>query len=139
MDDFNILTDKDKQDISYKACVGGAIMIGAAVGRFAPVQPFGVLAVAAAGLALGLLTCKRLSQAIEHKLFSQNDTLNDQELLQTLRILRDETGVASKSDAMRLLSHIRFEAYQKGQSLKYEKNACLPMKVAANQILSTRV
>ncbi|EIC28955.1 MULTISPECIES: hypothetical protein [Methylomicrobium] len=137
MEDFNILTDKDKQDMSYKACVGGAILMGAAVGRLGMLP--GLLAGAATGLAFGLLTCKRLSPAIERKLFSQNERLNDQELLQTLRILRDETGVTSKSDAMRLLGYVRFEANQKGQSLKNGRNACMPMKVAANQILSVRV
>lgn len=134
MDDFNILTDKGRLDLTDKACVGRAILMGPAVGRLGLLS--GVLAGAATGLAFGLLTCKRLSPAIEHKLVSQNERLNDQELLQALRIIRDETGVTSKSDAMRLLSYIRFEANQKRQALKHGNNACLAMKVAANQILS---
>lgn len=134
MDDFNILTDKDKQDISYGACVGGSVLIGAAVGRFGMLP--GLFAGAAAGLAFGLLSCKRLAPAIERKLFAQNERLHDHELLQALRLIRDETGVTSKADAMQLLSYVRSESAQKGQSLKNGKNTCMPMRVAASQLLS---
>lgn len=136
MDDFTILTDKDKLDMSYGACVGGFIVTGAAFGRLALLP--GLLTGAAVGLTVGLIACRRLSPAIERKLFSHNDQLSDQELLQALRLIRDETGVNTKSDAMFLLSQVRMESSQKGQSLFNNKTACMPMRIAANHLLSAR-
>jgi hypothetical protein len=98
----------------------------------------GLLAGAATGLAIGLLTCKRLSPAIERKLFSEHERLSEHEILQVLRVVRDETGVQTKSDAMYLLSHVRREIALKGQSISKESRSCLPARIAAHQILSRR-
>lgn len=105
MDDFNIITDEDKTDLSYGACVLGTTLTGLAVGRFAGVQ--GLLAGGGVGLAIGLLTCKTLSGPIKKKLFSQTGRLSDHELAQALQAVRQQTSVTRKSDAMLLLSLAR--------------------------------
>jgi hypothetical protein len=137
VDDFSVFTDKDRQDISYGACIGGMVLVGAAVGRLAMLP--GLFAGAAAGLAIGLVTCKRLSPAIEQKIFSQNEKLSDFEVLHTLRVIRDETGIKTKADAMYLLSYLRSEVVPKGQAVNNGKLSCIPLRMAANQILSNRV
>lgn len=136
MDNFNLFTPQDRQDVSYAACIGGSTAIGLAVGRFGLLP--GILAGAAAGFAIGLLTCRKVSPAIERKLFSKSEKLTDQELLEVLKIVREETGIQSKSDAMYLLSHARHEMVTKGGKLKISGHACVPIRTAANQIISHR-
>jgi hypothetical protein len=136
MDEFTFLTDKDRQNISYGACVGGSVLLGLGVGRVAQLP--GLLAGAATGLAIGLLTCKRLSPAIEHKLFSEHERLSEREILQVLRVVRDETGVQTKTDAMYLMSQIRRELALKGHNISKESRSCLPARIAAQQMLSRR-
>jgi hypothetical protein len=68
MDDFNIISEQDTRDLSYGSCVAGSALTGLAVGRILGLQ--GLLAGAAAGLALGLLTCRHLQEPIKRKLFS---------------------------------------------------------------------
>lgn len=137
MDDFNVVSAKDRQDLSYLACVGGMALVGAAVGRFGALP--GLFAGAATGLAIGLLTCKRLSPAIEKKIFSSKERLSDAELLSALRVVRDQTGVQTKSEAMYLLSQARTAAAAGGSSLQDSQNACVPPRIAAVQLLSHRV
>ena len=105
MDDFNIISEQDKKDLSYGACVAGSALTGMAVGRFIGLQ--GLLAGAAAGLAFGLLACRHLQEPIKKKLFSDTGRLTDQELAQAPRAVRLETGVQSKADAMYLLAAAR--------------------------------
>jgi hypothetical protein len=136
MDDFNFFTNQDRQDISYAACLGGTVLVGGAVGRFGGL--YGLLGGAAVGLAIGLVTCHRLSPAIEQKLFSRTAALTEQELLQTLRVLREQTGAQSKSDAMYLLSYARHAMVAQGPSINKQANACMPARAAANQLLSHR-
>ena len=136
MDDFNSLNMLDKKDISYGACVAGATVLGIAVGGFVPV--IGPIAGAVTGVALGLLTFRKISPAIEQILLSKNGKLTDQELLQVLRIVLDETGVRSKSEAMYLLSHARREMASKGKRLQSGNRSCLPIKVAAKKLLSQK-
>lgn len=136
MDDFNLFTEQDRQDISYGACVGGATLVGAAVGRFGMLP--GLLAGAGVGLAIGLLTCRKLSPSIERKLFSKNQGLTDQELLQVLKIVRDETGAQSKSDAMYLLGYARVAMAKNGESIWGDTKSCQPIRVVANRLLSLR-
>src|SRR6185503_8287456 len=104
---FNIITEEDKEQMSYVACVGGATITGMAVGRFVGVQ--GVLIGAAAGAAYGLLTCRRLAPAIKRKLFSRGDKLSDHELAQVLQAVKEQSDVRTKSEAMNLLAAAREE------------------------------
>jgi len=134
-DDFNLFSPKDRQDLSYGACIGGTTLTGAAVGRFGMLP--GLLAGAAVGLALGLLTCKRLSPAIEKKIFSTNERLTEAELASALRVMRDQTGVRDKSDAMFLFSQLRV-AVANGTDLRKGQNACVAPRIAASQLLSSR-
>ena len=136
MDDFNLFTQKDRQDISYGACIGGSVLIGAAVGRVAMLP--GLLAGAATGLAIGLLACKRLSPAIERKIFANNERLTDGELASVLKVLRDQTGVQTKSEAMYLFSQARAAASANGKNLAVRPMACVPPRMAASQLLSQR-
>ena len=136
MDDFNLFSTKDRQDISYAACLGSTTLIGASVGRLGMLP--GLLAGAATGLAIGLLTCKRLSPVIEKKIFSNSEPLSEGELLSVLRLIREQTGVNTKSDAMYLLTQVRSVAGAGGESLSANPSACLPPRVAATQLLSKR-
>jgi hypothetical protein len=137
MEDFNLFSQKDRQDISYAACLGGTTLVGAAVGRFGMLP--GLLAGAATGLVIGLLTCKSLSPAIEKKIFSSTERLSEGELLSVLRVIRDQTGVQTKSEAMYLLGQARAAAAASGESIRSNQNACVPPRVAAVQLLSRRV
>ncbi len=105
MDDFLLFSAKDRQDISYVACVGGTTLTGLAVGRFGMLP--GLLAGGVAGLAMGLLSCRLLAPAIEKKLFDPAERLSEQELSSVLKVIRDQTGVRDKSDAMYLLALVR--------------------------------
>lgn len=136
MDDFNLLTTKDRQDMSYALCLGGATIGAVAIGRFVGLP--GVIAGAATGLAIGLLTCKRLTPVIEKKLFSTTDSLTDHELLTVLRLLREETGVRSKSDAMYLLSQVKVAVLIRGEAIHNNQAACMLPRVAAAELLSRR-
>ena len=136
MEEFGFFTDRDRKDASYAACVGGATLVGAAVGRFALLP--GLLAGAATGLAIGLLACERLSPAIGRKLFSQHERLSEQEVLQALRALRDETGVQTKNDAMYLLGHLRSVGTLQSHALSKEMKTSLPARIAAQRILAHR-
>jgi len=137
MENFSVFSTKDRQDISYAACIGGTTISGMAIGRFGMLP--GVVAGAMAGLALGMLTCKKLSPAIEKKLFSGTEPLSESELLSVLRVIRDQTGVQTKSEAMYLLSQARVAAAASGEKLRASQNVCVPPRVAAHQLLSRRV
>jgi hypothetical protein len=134
MDDFNVISEQDRHAVSYGACVGGTTLVGMAVGRFVGLQ--GVLAGAAVGLAYGLLTCKKLAPAIERKIFSSQERLSDVELASVLRVVRDQTGVQSKADAMYLLSQVRALAQSRPEAVQKPGNACVPPRTAAAQLLA---
>lgn len=136
MEDFDLFSPKDRQDLSYGACVGGSVLVGAAVGRLGMLP--GLLAGAAAGLALGLLTCRRLSPAIERKIFSTHERLSEFELASVLKVLRDQTGVPTKSDAMYLFSQVRAAAAAGADNLHGTATACVPPRLAATQLLARR-
>lgn len=105
--DFNLITEQDKQDVAYGACVGGMAITVIGVGRFLGVQ--GVVAGAVVGAAWGLLTCKRLAPAIKQKLFTQASRLDDGEVVQALQALRETKPGLSKPEALRLLAGVRQE------------------------------
>ena len=111
-DDFNLFTDDDRATTAYRMCVAGTTITGAAVGRWGGL--YGVLAGGAAGLAYGLMTCKKLSPYIERKLFSRNAKLSDAELSKVLKEVRNQTGVRSKSSALALLADARREMFRRG-------------------------
>jgi hypothetical protein len=116
MEDFDPLSAKDRQDVSYVACIGGTTLVGAAVGRFGGLP--GLVGGAAVGLAIGLLTCKRLAPAIEKKIFSSSERLTEGEVLSAIRVIRDQTGVRSKTEARYLLSQVRAAAAASGESIR---------------------
>jgi hypothetical protein len=136
MEDFNLFSTKDRQDISYLTCVGGTTLITASIGRIGMLP--GLLAGAATGLMIGLIMCKRLSPAIERKIFSSSERLTDSELISVLRLIRDQTGVQTKSEAMYLLSQARLAAVANGGSIRESSSACLSPRVAAVQLLAQR-
>lgn len=137
MDDFNLFSLQDRQDISYAACIGGSVILGGMVGSFSRSTP-GILIAAAVGLALGLLACKQFNPAIEKKIFSGTERLSEGELLSALRVVRDQTGVQTKSEAMYLLSQARSAAIAKGDDIRNKQNSCVPPRIAASQLLSMR-
>lgn len=136
MEDFNFFTQKDRQDISYGACVGATTLVGAGVGRFLGL--YGLLAGAAAGIAYGLVACRALSPAIEDKLFSANARFTEPELLQVLRALNQHAGVATKSDGMYLLTAVQHSASAQGLNRATPPRTCMPMRVAAAQMLASK-
>ena len=133
MDNFNIFTEKDKSDISYGACVAGSALVGAGVGRFLGLQ--GLLAGAGAGLIIGLISCRKLKEPIKKKIFSKNSRLTEHELSIALSVIRDETGVSSKSDAMFLLGVARQEFASKPGAYNGNKNSPQSMRQAAKHLL----
>ena len=65
MDDFTMITDEDKANLSYSACVAATTLTGMAIGRFAGLQ--GLLIVGGAGVVAGLLTCRHMEEPLKHK------------------------------------------------------------------------
>ena len=135
-DSFNILTDADKRDISYGACVAGSALIGAGVGRFLGLQ--GLLAGAGAGLVIGLMACPKLQEPIKRKIFSQNARLTDQELTQAMAVVRSETPVTSKSDAMYLLGVARQQYASNPGAFDGRRTSVPPLRSAAQQLLANK-
>jgi hypothetical protein len=134
-DDFTFLTEKDRRQDAYLLCVGGTTLIGLATGAALAVP--GMLAGAAEGLAVGLLTCRRLSPVIERKLFSRTESLSDRDLLTVLKVVRDAGGVRTKSEAMYLFSQVR-TALAAGPDSLSDPGVCLPPKLAAKRLLAYR-
>jgi hypothetical protein len=110
MDDFTIITDEDKADVSYGACVAATTLTGVAIGRFAGLQ--GLLVVGGAGLVAGLLACRYMEEPIKQKLFGGAGALTDDELAQALHGVHLVTGVQRKAEAMYLLAAARSAASQ---------------------------
>jgi hypothetical protein len=136
MEDFFLLSPQDRQDMSYAMCVGGTGLVGVAVGRFAGLP--GLLAGAIAGVAYGLLACKKLSPLIERKLFSRMDRLSDGEILQVLGVLQRDAGVSSKADGMYVLAQVRHAAATRGLDPLRPPNSCMPLRPAAAHLLAAR-
>src|ERR1017187_10157919 len=101
---FNIFTDEDKTHVSYAACLGGSALTGMAEGRFVGVE--GDLVGGVVGLAIGLMTCKRLSPVIKQKLFNPEITLTERVLLESLQALREVKPGIGKSEALNLFAAI---------------------------------
>lgn len=135
MDDFAFFTKEDRQDSIYKACVFGTTIAGLSVGGFGG-NVVTVVGGAAAGLAYGLVSCRRLSPAIEKKLFSSTERFAEGELLSVLRVIHDLTGVQKKSEALFLLIHARQAAVATGQTIRSGQKAFVAPRTAANQILA---
>lgn len=57
-EDFSLITEADKDKLSYGACVGGMALGGMAVGRWVGLQE--LLAGGIDGAAYGLMSCKTL-------------------------------------------------------------------------------
>ena len=136
MEDFSLLSAQDRQDMSYAICVGGAGLIGAAVGRFGGL--YGLLGGAIAGVAYGLLTCKKLSPLIERKLFSRADRLSESEILQVLGVLQRDAGVSSKADGMYVLAQVRHAAATRGLDPLRPPHSRMPLLPATAQLLAAR-
>ena len=98
MDTFNFITEDDRRDLAYGACIGGTTLTAMAVGRIGGL--YGLLGGAAVGVAIGLLTCPFLKEPIKQKLFSDDEPLSDEELVATLEAVHLQTGGETKSDAI---------------------------------------
>ena len=105
MDNLEFLTDDDKNDISYKACVGGQTLVGAAVGGFA--LGFGSIAGGLVGLASGLMTCGYLAKPIRQKIFAQHARLSDFEIDKTLAAIKKMHPQLDKKQALQALAAVR--------------------------------
>lgn len=105
--DFNILTERDKNNVSYTACLGGSALTGMAVGRFLGLQ--GLLAGGAGGLVIGLMACKRLSPLIKQKFLNPNVSLTERELVESLQAVREVKPGINKSEALQLFAAVREE------------------------------
>ena len=115
MESFDIFTEKDRKDISYGACVAGAAITGVSVGRILGLQ--GIAAGGAAGLVVGLVTCKKVAPIIERKLMN-NEPMSEGEVGGLLKMIRDETGAKTKAAAMSVLSHMRAAVQAAGGSFR---------------------
>lgn len=107
MDDFNVITEDDKDQAAYVACVGGMTVVGIAVGRFGGLP--GVLLGGGVGLLVGIKACKSslLKEPIRQKIFSVKAKLEDHEILAALRAIRQERPGLAKREAMTLLAQVR--------------------------------
>ena len=138
MEDFDVLTEEDRRDMSYGLCVGALVLVGSAVGRF--IRLNGLLFSSAKGLATGLRACRELAPAIERKLFSSGDRLTDAELLSALVVVRNLTGVATKADAMYLLGRARAATGARDERLCHaQPDAYTGPQEAALQLLADRI
>ena len=106
-DDFTLITEADKDTLSYGACVGGMAVTGAVVGRWIGLQ--GLLVGGIAGTAYGLMSCKVLQEPIKQKLFSQTSRLTDHEIVSAIRALRFNAPPLKKNQAMEALAAVRQE------------------------------
>lgn len=138
MDEFEFFTQEDRQDIAYGACLGGSALVGAAVGGMTATVP-GIVLFAAAGLAYGLVACKRLSPTIERKIFGANERLSEHELASVLKLIRDQTGVQTKSEAMFLFSQVRTAVRAGAVGPRSSSASCLPPRIAATRLLAQRL
>ena len=132
MQDFTVISEQDRRDWSYLACVTGSTGIGMTTGRLLGLK--GLLLGAAAGLGYGLYTCRSLREPIKKKLFSNARPLTDQELIHALRAVRLETGVQSKSDAMYLLSAARI-----GYRNSYRHGSIAPSRLSSSPRASAQI
>ncbi|MEI8266729.1 MAG: hypothetical protein WCI59_13395 [Betaproteobacteria bacterium] len=114
MDNFEIFNEKDRKDISYGACVAGSALTGVAVGRILGLQ--GIAAGGAAGLVIGMVTCKKVAPIIERKLMNE-EPMSEGEVASVLKLIRDETGARTKAAAMGLLAQARAAVRAAGGSL----------------------
>lgn len=107
MDDFNVITEDDKDQAAYLACVGGMTLVGMAVGRFGGLP--GLLLGGGVGLAIGIKACRSqvLHEPIRQKIFSAQSRLMNHEILAALRAIRQERPGISKRDAMTVLAQVR--------------------------------
>lgn len=135
MDNFEVLTTEDRQQVAYAMCIGGSVLLGAAVGRLGALP--GLAAGAAVGLLIGLATCRKLAPAIQRKLLSHSDALSESEVLAVLRVLRDDAGVATKHDAMYLLGRARVAAAGPAAQCRSQMTAA-PLRVSAGEVLAQR-
>jgi hypothetical protein len=135
VENFELFTPQDRRDISYAACLGGSTVTLMAAGGVGLLP--GLLGGAAMGLALGLLSCRKLAPAIERKIFS-NQPLTEQELSSVLKVLRSEAGVQSKTDAMYLFSQAHRAAKASGPKMLASQSSAPNVRVAAATLLSRR-
>lgn len=135
-DNFMLFTQQDRQDLSYGVCMGTMALSGVAVGRFAGL--WGVLGGAVAGVLAGLVACRRLSPAIEQKLFTADARFSEAELLEVLLALHLQGGAATKREGMYVLTAVRHGARSQGLRRSALPPVCPPMRVAVSQILAAR-
>jgi len=114
-DDFNILTEKDKKDVSYGLCVLGQTAIGATLGSMAGGQ---TLLGATGGAVWGLFTCRHLAEPIKRKLFSQHARLTEHEFKQALLATKRQYPNITKDQALKILSRARVEAAKKSSTFR---------------------
>ena len=133
-EDFNLFNENDRQNISFKLCLGGNVGLGIMVGSWVPVV--GSLVGAASGLALGIMACKKLTPAIEKKLFTY-ESFTEKELIEVLKVVKEQSNVKTKSDAMYLLSHARVAAITKGKGLNTKIS--LTPATSVDKLLEKRV
>jgi hypothetical protein len=107
MENFMFITEQDKSDAAYAACVGGMALSGAAFGRLVGLK--GLVVGGVGGAVYGLLSCRTLAEPIKAKLFSSTAKLTDGEIAAALRAIRLQHPSVSKSDALRQLAAIRSE------------------------------
>ena len=118
-EDFSLITETDKDKLSYGACVGGMALGGMAVGRWVGLQ--GLLAGGIAGAAYGLMSCKTLQEPIKQKLFSKTSRLTDHEIVTALQALRFQSPLLKKDQALEVLAAIRQEVA--ASPTKYSRSA----------------
>jgi hypothetical protein len=107
METFEFITEQDKRDVAWGMCVAGSGLTGMALGSV--VSPVGTVVVGAAGLAMGLLTCKHVEEPIKRKLFGSGGKLSEQEVTALLQEIRAQRPKLSKREAIRSLAHVRVE------------------------------
>ena len=106
-DNFYVLTEQDKKDTAYTACIAGTTVTGLAVGGF--LGGVGAPVGAVSGFAWGLLSCRRLSPFIKRKFFSKIQPFQESEVVSMLQEIKSLHPWSSKKDALKMLAAIKAE------------------------------
>lgn len=112
MDELNIFSETDKNDVAYGVCVKVTVGIGTGLGAFAT-GGLGAVAGFSAGLIMGVKLCKVIAPALKQKIFAEQKPINNEELSQVLKTIRRLDPMIGKDEALRRFAEIRTEIAQR--------------------------
>jgi hypothetical protein len=112
LDDFNFLSDTDKDHIAYGMCVLGTAAVGATLGSIAGGQ---TLIGFAGGAVVGLFMCHAVEQPLRRALFSSNETMTDSDFVKLVAQTKRQYPSKSKREILDLIAACRVDAARSPQ------------------------